>query len=249
MVLTKIRNIIRYLFFTNMTYSGQVESDRQSEIQIHALYTPIDLPEMTVDRQEFITWHEANRTRTVDNIGHNTKDFIAPWLVSFAYTQDKETRPIREGCVTGPEGWNKDILNVIPNLQQITEDYLPFSRIKYISFLEQKIPCQLHRDKTSQKIISETDQPDSYKAFIVYDKPLMYFQKDKDIEDRLYIKHPTNLTKWFAINNYDALHASDLPTAPDRKIIMTISGDLNQNVHKKILQRSFKKYKDYIINF
>ena len=65
---------------------------------------------------------------------------------------------------------------------------------------------------------------------------------------KLYIDHPNHLTKWFAINNYDALHASDLPTAPDRKIIMTISGTLDYEKHKVILQRSLQKYKDYIIS-
>ena len=84
---------------------------------------------------------------------------------------------MREGCVTGPEGWNKDILNVIPNLQQVTEDDLPFSRITYINFLEQKIPCQLHKDRTSQPYICKENQPDSYKAFIIYDQPLMLFSK------------------------------------------------------------------------
>ena len=75
----------------------------------------------------------------------------------------------------------------------------------------------------------------------------LLFQKDKDIEDRLYIKHPNNLTKWFAVNNYDALHAADLPTDPDRKIIMTISGELDIVKHREILKRSLEKFKDYII--
>tara|TARA_E500000331_G_scaffold277453_1_gene270213 strand:+ start:486 stop:1097 length:612 start_codon:yes stop_codon:yes gene_type:complete len=198
-----------------------------------ALYTPIDLPAMTVDRQEFIEWHEANRKRNANNIGHSTKDFIAPWLVSFAYKKDS--------------GWNDSLLKVIPNLKNIVENYLPFTNITYINFLEQKIPCMLHRDRTSQTTINSNDQPDSYKAFMVYDKPLMYFQKDKDIEDRLYIKHPNNLTKWFAVNNYDALHAADLPTDPDRKIIMTISGELDIVKHREILKRSLEKFKDYII--
>ena len=198
-----------------------------------ALYTPINLPELEFDRQQFITWHEANRKRTTNNIGHCTKDFISPWLVSFAYKKDS--------------GWNDSLLTVIPNLKNIVEDYLPFTDITYINFLEQKMPCMLHRDRTSQKIINSNDQPDSYKAFMVYDKPLMYFQKDKDIEDKLYIKHPNTLTKWFAVNNHDALHASDLPTDPDRKIIMTISGELDIVKHREILKRSLEKFKDYII--
>ena len=32
-----------------------------------ALYTPIDLPDMVVDRQEFIEWHEANRKRNAND--------------------------------------------------------------------------------------------------------------------------------------------------------------------------------------
>ena len=210
------------------------------------LYTPLDLSELVVNRKEFLQWHEDNRRR--DQGGHSVKGFIPPWLVSFAYNQDQETRPVREGCVTGPEGWNKDILNVIPNLQQVTEDDLPFSRITYINFLEQKIPCQLHKDRTSQPYICKGNQPDSYKAFIIYDQPLMYFQKKVSSTDRMYINHPNHLTKWFAINNHDALHASDLPEESNRKIIMTISGTLDYDKHQIILERSLEKYKDYIIS-
>ena len=196
-----------------------------------ALYTPVDLPEMVIDRNEFIEWHEANRKR--DRGGH-AENFISPWLISFAFHKDR--------------GWNKDILNVIPNLKNLVENELPFTEIVYINFLEQKIPCMLHRDKTSQPEIDFKDQPNSYKAYIVYDKPLMYFQKEKDVPEKIYIDHPNHLTKWFAINNYDALHASDLPTAPDRKIIMTISGTLDYEKHRIILERSLQKYKDYIIS-
>jgi len=196
-----------------------------------ALYTPIDLPEMIIDRQEFIKWHEANRKR--DQGGH-AENFVSPWLISFAFHIDR--------------GWNKDIQNVIPNLKSLVENELPFSNIVYINFLEQKLPCMLHRDKTSQPEIDFKDQPNSYKAYIVYDKPLMYFQKKKDVPEKIYIDHPNHLTKWFAINNYDALHASDLPTAPDRKIIMTISGSLDYDKHRIILERSLQKYKDYIIS-
>ena len=198
-----------------------------------ALYTPIDLPEMEVDRQEFITWHEANRKRNANNIGHSTKDFIAPWLVSFAYKKES--------------GWNDSLLKVIPNLKNIVENYLPFTDITYINFLEQKIPCQLHQDVGSRP--DKEDEPGSYKAFMVYDKPLMYFQEKRDVEDKIYINHPNHLTKWFAINNYDALHAADLPKSPDRKIIMTILGKLNKEKHQEILKRSLEKYKDYTISF
>ena len=83
---------------------------------------------------------------------------------------------------------------------------------------------------------------------MVYDKPLMYFQKELEGEDRVYIKHPNELTKWFAINNYDALHAADLPEHPDRKIIMTIVGTLDKEKHQEILARSLEKYKDYSIS-
>ena len=86
---------------------------------------------------------------------------------------------------------------------------------------------------------------------MVYDAPLMYFQegktKDTIKEDKLYIDHPNNLTKWFAINNHDAYHAADLPQEGQRKIIMTILGKLDKTKHKEILSRSLEKYKDYLI--
>jgi hypothetical protein len=52
------------------------------------MYTPIDLPAMDYNRDEFIAWHESKRKRTQDNIGYTSKDFIAPWMVSFAYHKD-----------------------------------------------------------------------------------------------------------------------------------------------------------------
>ena len=168
------------------------------------MYTPIDLPEMKVDRDEFIKWHESKRKRNQDNIAYSTKDFIAPWLVSFAFHKDY--------------GWCNRFLKVIPNFQDILYNHLPYNDVVYVNFLEQKIPCQLHQDVGSRP--DKEDEPGSYKAFMVYDKPLMYFQEKRDVEDKIYINHPNHLTKWFAINNYDALHAADLPKSPDRKIIM-----------------------------
>ena len=196
------------------------------------LYTPADLPEMKVDTNEFIKWHKANRKRDAGGYADN---FISPWLISFAYHKDR--------------GWNSDFLKVIPNFQDILYNHLPFTDVTYVNFLEQKTHCQLHRDKTSQPIIDSQDQPNSYKAYMAYDEPLMYFQKEKDVPNKLYINHPNHLTKWFAVNNYDALHASDLPTGTVRKIIMTISGTLDKEKHRVILNRSLEKYKDYVISF
>tara|TARA_B100000780_G_scaffold268600_1_gene226695 strand:- start:623 stop:1225 length:603 start_codon:yes stop_codon:yes gene_type:complete len=196
------------------------------------MYTPLDLPAMEVNREEFISWHESKRKRNQDNIGYTSKDFIAPWMVSFAYHVNY--------------GWCNRFLKVIPNFQDILYNHLPYTDITYVNFLEQKIPCQLHHDVGSRP--DKEDEPGSYKAFMVYDKPLMYFQKDREVEDKVYINHPTELTKWFAINNYDALHAADLPEAPDRKIIMTVLGTLDKEKHHKILSRSLEKYKDYTIS-
>ena len=196
------------------------------------MYTPIDLPAMDYNRDEFIKWHESKRKRNQDNIGYTSKDFIAPWMVSFAYHKDY--------------GWGNRFLKVIPNFKDILHNHLPYSDITYINFLEQKIPCQLHHDVGSRP--AKEDEPGTYKAFMVYDKPLMYFQKDREVEEKVYIKHPNELTKWFAINNYDALHAADLPKEPDRKIIMTILGKLDIEKHHKILSRSLEKYKDYTIS-
>lgn len=200
------------------------------------LYTPIDLPELEFDREEFIKWHESKRWVNRDNIAYDRKNFIAPWLVSFAFHVDY--------------GWCNRFLKVIPNFQDILYNHTPYTDITYVNFLEQKIPCMLHQDVGSRPK-DKTQEPGAYKAFMVYDAPLMYFQKGKDLdnldEEKLYINHPNHLTKWFSINNYDAFHAADLPEPGQRKIIMTILGKLDHDKHQKILQRSLEKYKDHII--
>ena len=203
--------------------------------QMTVLYTPLDLPALDFDRNEFIKWHEEKRHRTQDNINYSKKDFIAPWMVSFAYHVDY--------------GWCNRFLKVIPNFKDILYNHLPYTDITYINFLEQKIPCQLHQDVGSRP--DREDEPGAYKAFMVYDAPLMYFQegetKESLSEEKLYINHPNHLTKWFAINNYDAYHAAELPAEGQRKIIMTILGKLDKQKHKEILERSLEKYKDYLI--
>lgn len=203
--------------------------------QMKILYTPIHLPPLEFDRDEFIKWHEAKRHRNRDNINYDKKDFIAPWMVSFAYHIDY--------------GWCNRFLKVIPNFKDILHNHLPYTDITYVNFLEQKIPCQLHQDVGSRP--DKEDEPGAYKAFMVYDAPLMYFQegntKDNLKTEKIYINHPNKLTKWFAINNYDAYHAADLPKEGQRKIIMTILGTLDKEKHKQILEQSIEKYKDYLI--
>ena len=200
------------------------------------LYTPLDLPALEFDREEFIKWHEAKRWANRDNINYDRKNFIAPWLVSFAYHVDY--------------GWCNRFMKVIPNFQDILYNHLPYTDITYVNFLEQKIPCMLHQDVGSRPK-DKSQEPGAYKAFMVYDDPLMYFQKGSKLEEvddeKLWINHPNELTKWFAINNYDAYHAAELPEKPKRKIIMTIMGKLDHDKHQVILKRSLEKYKDYLI--
>jgi len=143
-----------------------------------ALYTPIDLPAMEYNREEFINWHESERKKNKELPcdENESKGFISPWMVSFAFRKKY--------------GWNDSLLKVIPNLKNIVENYLPFTDITYINFLEQKIHCQLHKDAATRP--AKEDEPGTYKAFMVYDKPLMYFQKEKAVEDKIYIKHPMN---------------------------------------------------------
>ncbi len=203
--------------------------------QMTILYTPMDLPNLEFNREDFIKWHQSKRHRNKDNINYDKKDFIAPWLVSFAYHVDY--------------GWCNQFLKIIPNFKDILYNHLPYTDITYVNFLEQKILCQLHQDVGSRP--DREDEPGAYKAYMIYDAPLMYFQvgetKNSLSEEKIYINHPNHLTKWFAINNYDAYHASDLPKEGQHKIIMTILGKLDKEKHKIILKRSLEKYKDYLI--
>lgn len=202
--------------------------------RMKVLYSPIDLPDFQLDIEKFLKWHTNKKRRALDNIGYDKNEFRSPWLLSFAYKEEL--------------GWCDEFLSIAPDFKDIIAQ-APFTKLTYINFLEQKIPCQEHQDWTSRG--PETGMPDTYKAFIFYDQPLMYMKKGRTKEqlqsEKHYIHHPLDKTRWFGLNNYDGFHAGEIPSQGIRKIIMTIKGEIDLNKHKTIIDRSIEKYKDYLI--
>jgi hypothetical protein len=54
-------------------------------------------------------------------------------------------------------------------------------------------------------------------------------------------------TDWFVLNNHVGYHGSFLAPKEYRKITMFIAGKLDITKHLALINRSIKKYKDYII--
>ncbi len=200
------------------------------------MFLPVDLPKLSLNRSKVLNYFDSRKQRHQD------------WLwVNFK----KYNQPI-----------DKDLIDLFPNLEKVLRmlPYKNFDTNLHIDFREQVLTNKPHQDPIARSMVDEKLGPTSYKNLVMRDKLesfyVLPYSSNSDVVQ--YDKRPiTELnpiypalpedTDWFVINNHKGFHGSVLWPSNYRKITMFFAGELDELKHVELIERSFQKYKSYVV--
>lgn len=195
-------------------------------------FVPLDVPKLEFDRNELLEFYDTNKVHLIDPVSEPLGN---PWNIVWLWDR-------------GEIIFNDKVSRLFPNLFEVF-GVLPHNYINNIALLEQVAEVKPHCD-VSKEIDVELG-PSSYRCMLVNDEPTktFYFKRGVRWEGTLQDKeiYPTlpKDTNFFAINNYNAMHGSHMPT--QRKIMLTIWGQVSPMRHYTLLQRSEKRFQEYCL--
>lgn len=195
-------------------------------------FIPLDIPRLEFDRERLLDFYDEKKIRLIDPVSEPLGN---PWNIVWLWDR-------------GDTIFQKEISALFVNLYEVF-NHLPHKYINNIALIEQVLEVKAHSD-----VSKETDTtlgPSSYRCMLINDEPnkTFYFREGIRWEGTLQDKeiYPTmpKTTNFFAINNYNAMHGSHMPTK--RKILLTVWGKVDQSKHYDLLQRSVKKYEEFCL--
>lgn len=201
------------------------------------IYLPLDIPKLNLDRDKVLKYFDERKT-----IHQN----IWKWVVI--------------------KSFNGEIDKNFTELFLFLENYLrmlPFVDFKnklHIDIREQIVTVKPHHDPVTKTYSDDTYGPAAYKNMIIRDcletfyvlpsstnpDVVHYDHRPKEKLNPVFPKLPDD-TDWFAVNNYGGCHGSFLAPKHLRKIIMFFSGPIDYKKHMELLEKSTKKYSEYLI--
>jgi hypothetical protein len=202
----------------------------------NVIFLPIDIPKLNLDRDKVLGYFNDRK------IKHQDWD----WVEFKKYDQ-----PI-----------DSDLREIFPNLERIVR-MLPFADFDnklHIDFREQIVYNRPHQDPISKNLVGNIVGPTAYKNLVMRDVLETFYvlpnasnpnivQYDSRSRFELNPVFPVlpDDTDWFALNNHKGFHGSFLAPKKFKKITMFFAGPLDEKKHQDLLERSFEKYKNYII--
>lgn len=146
--------------------------------------------------------------------------------------------------------WSEEALTECPKLIEYIEKYLPFEKLKYVAAISSRGEVPMHFDHTEK--ISDKER-DFYKS----NDPCYYrFLLDGSINNdsfyvytkrlgKQYCKMPNDSPGW-AMGSYSCAHGND-ESLSGRKLLLYVMGDLDKEKHRKLIERSYQRFRDYAI--
>ena len=146
--------------------------------------------------------------------------------------------------------WTHQAKILCPNLIKYIETHLPFKKIKYVTAINSKGKIPLHFDHTEECLDGEKqyyrnhdpcfyrlilDGKINVKSFYVYTKSL----------GKIYCVMP-DLSPGWVMGSYSCAHGNDEEVS-NQKLILYVMGDLDEELHRQLIDRSYLKYKKYSI--
>ena len=240
-------------------------------------YLPIDIPYEKLDLDELEVFHDRNYLWPPDVVTSNygnkpikdnltTKDIeihphkfwrIVPLLGQMDLEEFNDPKAVRRSWLNRLDRKRK--VNVHPNLPKHLYglikliNQLPI-QCNHAEIVRQRENVPLHNDASRGANEGQESllpfEPSGYRLLINdIRKDSFYFSPTYRLEDRG-TKHYVNLpmtTNAFVINELDMPHGAD--KIDEQKWIVTTTGSINSDSHLKMLEKSFKKYKDCIIRY
>lgn len=200
------------------------------------LFLPIDLPKLSLDRQQVIEYFDQKKQRHQD------------WnWVNFKKHNEKI---------------DKDLLNIFPYLEEFLRQlpYSDYDNNLHIDFREQIVYNRPHQDPIARSLVDSSLGPTAYKNLVMRDRIDSFYvipessnQDVKQYDSRplsnfhhVFPEMPED-SDWFVLNNHIGFHGSKLLPLKYKKITMFFAGPIDETKHKNLIHRSIEKYKKYIV--
>jgi hypothetical protein len=194
------------------------------------VFVPLDLPTIEFDRNQLCEYYDQHKIILNQPEYDNLVGLHWPWY-GLHIKRNNE--------------WNTDFCNTFkdffPKLSM-----LPFIQCK-IGILEQFKPVLPHKDESRDP--TQHLGPTSFRCPIIFDEPFstFYFLKDNNPAVEIYPTFPPEHSRWFAMNNYNAMHGSHMPSQGKRKLMLCIWGWVYAPEFLDLITRSIDLYKDYCL--
>jgi len=226
------------------------------------LYCPLDLPpvpkELTVESAELLYDYVPNfNEKQVEYLRSKKQVNAYAWRLIKLRTE-LNTNPA-EPC-SGPKAdrwqghdnqwdWTATARSHFPLLIEYIEKYLPYDYLKYVVILNSvgqvdphfDIPPSVNEALKEQYIKSE---PSQYRLLIDGSMNDTFYVQNRKI-GKMHTILPQESPGW-VMGTYSCQHGN-IEKAGDKKLLCVITGQLNLEKHKKILEKSYQRYSDYAI--
>jgi hypothetical protein len=210
------------------------------------LYTPLDIKCPAPDEFKIIEWFQKNKYPD-DGLKHYAGDWhdyapiasrldVKDWSLwetaVFDWVNNRKYNPDR-GLFFNPT-FESEFPEIVESLKQ-----LPFIQFGGILAVRQVADIENHFDKN---VPHEGIEPLRYSMYLTNPKYNTFYM---DYKGTKYNPTFNDEYRCFAFNNYEAEHGATQPTG--EKIILFITGVLDQDKHAELIYRSIKKFKETII--
>lgn len=224
-------------------------------------YLPIDLNFTLPDEQDIIDFCNSGTPLP--------KDFSPCWDTHVIYSRlkkedwynvDTALYEIRNKTVYREDSVGRFYDNFDVKFPVFSKELmqLPFKDISYMTLFRQTSTVGAHYDRIANEVIDETLsminedparlhlEPKRYNILLTKFDYKSFFVSETDCTDPVYPEFDKN-TPCFAFSLDE--HAHGATYAGDNKIMLFISGSLDEEKHVELIQRSLEKYSNKVIRF
>ena len=194
------------------------------------IFVPLDLPAISFDRNALLDYYDREKYALDSSKYHFLASLYYPWYCLHLKQNNQ---------------WNWPFMKQFPDFM-VKLIALPFLKSS-IGILEQRKVVMAHKDQSRD--IAEHLGPSSFRCPIIFDEPdnTFYFIKDKNPRKKIAPSFPTDHSKWFAMNNYNAMHGSYMTSPGKRKLMLCVWGIVDPDRYSSLVLHSILKYRDHCI--
>jgi hypothetical protein len=237
-----------------------IDCERDTMIDLKKiLYCPLDLPtfpkELTLAKLETLYDHIPPTDPDVVNAWNAQGLYsLTAWKVLKLRTKPEDKTKVRSRWFVqnepGDWTWTEKALNNAPILVKWFEDNLPFKDIRYCAALSSVGTIKSHSDipfNASQELVDYHKQREPALYRIVIDGDIIDngFYVSSPTTPKTYTRLPETAPGW-VMGATSCLHGND-DAVSGHKILCYAMGDLDEDRHYELIERSYKKYKDFAV--
>lgn len=207
-------------------------------------YLPIDIPVLIPDEKLVLDWFEHHKL--LDTNYWEYEQGRHTWAMISTCKEPKNWRRYdadmwnnrREPIVDNPSiFFHPGFEETFPEISNCIRQ-LPFKQLTVSGMLYQMGEIPVHQDATDKH---DPTEPRRYTIYLTAPEHNTFYVSKTSDSEKIILNINSNYS-CFVFNNTDCWHGALKNNRP--KIILTMAGILDNEKHKKLIERSLKKFKD-----